>query len=124
MSDGDGNIIAEQNFEPGAAAVAWNGLTTSGAEAPRGRYTFSVRYGAENGETEIAPAAVFATVLEARRQGGEAILLLDGGGTVASGDVEGIRWPQQTAGTPAPTGGGEDAQADGGDDSEPNGEEG
>lgn len=91
--DGVGNVIAEQAFEPGSELVTWDGTVTGGGKAPPGSYEFGVRYGAANGETEVADAAVFARVTEAKRSGADTTLILQGGGRVDASDVTGVRRP-------------------------------
>lgn len=107
VSDGDGNIVAEQAFEPGAEAVTWNGTVKGGGTAPPGSYDFSVRYGAASGETEVADAAVFARVTEARRSGADTILILHGGGRVNADEVTGARRPDRQGANTLPVDEGE-----------------
>jgi flagellar basal-body rod modification protein FlgD len=95
VSDGSGNVIAEQAFDPGTSPVIWDGTLAGGGAAPAGPYTFSVRYSAANGETEIADAEVFARVIESRRDGADIVLRLEGGSTVTTDKVSGVRRPDE-----------------------------
>jgi flagellar basal-body rod modification protein FlgD len=94
VTDAKGEVVAEQNFTPGASAVTWDGALKGGGKAEAGApYGFAVRYGSEKGETETGGASVYTRVVEARIEDGEALLMLSGGGSVAAKDVTGVRNP-------------------------------
>jgi flagellar basal-body rod modification protein FlgD len=93
VRDTNGDVVAEQPFTPGDGAVTWNGQLASGADAPPGTYAFSARYASETGETEVMPAAVYTAVREARRDGDDTLLTLNGGATIATDEVSGVRRP-------------------------------
>lgn len=92
----DGKTVAEQRMAPDDKSVTWSGKTADGVPVPHGTYSFAVRFGGAQGLTETHDAAVFARVTEARRAGGDVMLMLEGGGSVLSKDVQAVRNPLQT----------------------------
>ena len=94
VSNADGEVVAEQRFEPDAPVVIWDGKLKDGSKAPEAVYTFSVRYATIKGETETADASTYGRVIEARREGADTLLLLEGGGVIDSADVTGARPPR------------------------------
>ena len=91
--DADGKTVAEQKVEPDATVVTWDGKTSAGGNAPPGSYTFAVRYATLQGDTETLDGSVYARVNEARREGGDVVLVLAGGGTVKADEVQAVRNP-------------------------------
>lgn len=97
VRDAKGDVVGEQRFTPDAPVVIWDGKLKDGSAAPEGVYAFSVRYGTIKGETETVDASTYARVTEARREGADTVLLLDGGGTIAANAVTGARPPRTAA---------------------------
>ncbi len=91
VRDGTGEIVARQPVDGGDEQIIWNGLTTAGAAAPEGPYSFSVE--SVNGTTilPVQQAAGFSRVEEIRLGGDTPILVLQGGDTVSLPDVLAVR---------------------------------
>ncbi len=86
-----GDVVARQQVDGADKQITWNGLDLNGATAPEGLYSFTVE--SANG-TAILPtqqAAGFTKVEEVRVDGDEPVLVLQGGDTVALGDVLAVR---------------------------------
>lgn len=89
----DGGVAAEIPFPPGAGSVAWDGKLAGGADAAPGAYRFEARYAMAQGAVETRDAAVYARVIEARREDGEIVLGLAGGGSARADAVSALRDP-------------------------------
>ncbi len=91
----DGSVAAEIPFTPGAGSVAWDGKLADGADAAPGAYRFEARYAMPQGAVETRDAEVYARVIEARREDGEIVLGLAGGGSARAGEVTALRAPAE-----------------------------
>lgn len=77
--------------------VQWAGIQDDGTPFPAGNYRFSVE-GSTNGEvTSTTPAETYARITEARLQGTQTVLILEGGTAIGAGDVGGLREPSTLA---------------------------
>ena len=73
--------------------LEWNGVDGNGNPFPVGLYDFSVE-GYNNGDlTSTRTVDVYTEIVEARVEGGETILLMSGGATIAASLVSGLRQP-------------------------------
>jgi flagellar basal-body rod modification protein FlgD len=91
VRDASGAVIDEQPFTPGATSLTWDGRLESGETAEPGNYRFEARFGLPQEATTTIDAEVFSRVIEARREGGEAILTVGGGVSVLADDVTAVR---------------------------------
>ncbi len=91
VRDAAGAVVREIGFPPADESVTWDGKRADGAEAEKGDYGFSVRFGEEGGATTNLPAQTFQRVVEARRTDGEPMLRLAGGAVVAADAVGAVR---------------------------------
>lgn len=91
VRNASGDVIARQSVNGSDSKIIWNGLNLSGATAPEGLYSFEVEN--SNG-TAILPtqqATGFTKVEEVRVDSDEPILVLQGGETIALGEVLAVR---------------------------------
>lgn len=86
-----GDIIARQTVNGIDEKISWNGLDLNGVAAPEGTYSFTVE--SVNGTTILPTqqASGFTKVEEVRVDGDEPILILQGGDSLALGDVLAVR---------------------------------
>lgn len=77
-----------------AEPVSWSGVTSSGATVPEGLYSFEVVSHA--GEEALAqdPVDVYSRVTEVRAEGGDTILILEGGAAISAQQISALRDPQ------------------------------
>ncbi len=76
-----------------ADPVEWAGVSPGGDPFPEGLYSFEL-VSTSNGEVITADVVeVYSTVTEVRAQGGETILILEGGAAVATNQVSALRDP-------------------------------
>ncbi len=91
VRDEAGDVIARQPVGSEDEQIVWNGLTTAGAAASRGLYSFSVE--SVNGTTilPVQQAAGFSKVEEVRLGGEVPALVLQGGDTISLPEVLAVR---------------------------------
>ena len=95
--DESGSEILRRAIPVSADPVHWNGITNDGTTAPDGNYRFEVESHA-NGELLVSDSAeTYARIVEARTEGGETVLILEGGSAVLAGNVSGLREPVPTS---------------------------
>ena len=77
----------------GAEPLEWSGLDAQGNSSELGLYSFEVV--SYSGDDILAQDAVevYSTVTEVRSQGGEIVLILQGGAAIASSQVSALRDP-------------------------------
>lgn len=97
VRDQDGAIVDRRTLTGDTASYRWDGATDDGGTVPPGRYTFEVE--SRRGEEVIAtsPVAAYLPIREARIENGQTYLVLPGGLIVESGQVTGLRRPENTA---------------------------
>ena len=76
-----------------AEPVEWAGVSSDGTPFPLGLYTFEVRSIAGGEVLMQEQAEVYSTVQEVRAEGGETILMLEGGVAVSALSVSALRDP-------------------------------
>lgn len=92
--DSTGNEVRRMSIPVSADPIEWDGLDASGTPVPHGTYSFGVESRA-NGEILLLEAAdAYGKVTEARFEGGQSVLILEGGSLVLSEDVTGLREPR------------------------------
>lgn len=76
-----------------AEPFEWAGVGPGGVPFPAGQYSFEVISTLEGEVLTQDTAEVYSTVTEVRAQGGETILILEGGAAVATSQVSALRDP-------------------------------
>jgi len=84
-------VVARRQIDPAASSIAWDGQDELGRSLPHGLYAFEIESYRENQLVETTPGEVFARVSEVRIEGGEQVLVLEGGGRAALDSVTAIR---------------------------------
>ena len=85
-----GQPVARVTVAPDAQDLSWDGLESTGAPAPAGRYRAEITY-AVGEEATTLTAQPYGLVEEVRLIGGAPVLLLDSGSSVAIADVGTVR---------------------------------
>jgi flagellar basal-body rod modification protein FlgD len=93
VRDGAGREVQRYEIGADAAQIQWSGRNAYGYPSMPGLYSFSVE--SFLGETSLAetPVQSYSLLTEARVEGGEVILVTDGGAEIAANAVTGIRKP-------------------------------
>lgn len=76
-----------------AEPIKWSGLDSSGYPRDLGLYSFEVVSFVGGEALAQDPVEVYSTVTEVRSQGGETVLILEGGAAVAASQVSALRDP-------------------------------
>lgn len=93
VHDADGQEVERFDIPVSADPVIWSGLDSSGFPRELGLYSFEVV--SFSGDEALAqdPVEVYSTVTEVRSQGGETVLILEGGAAIAASQVSALRDP-------------------------------
>jgi len=91
IRNADGNEIDRQTIPVSSEPVEWAGVGADGTPLPSGFYKFEVVSKSGGQEISTDPAEVYATVTEVRAVDGKAVLVTQGGGTVAADSVTAVR---------------------------------
>lgn len=87
-----GTVIERIDVPLSEQTIEWTGQA-NGSTVPEGLYTFTVESFANGALVSSAPAQVYTRVTEARVDGGNAVLIAEGGVEVNAADVTGLREP-------------------------------
>ena len=89
------NGVEVQRFDIPISAepVEWAGVAPGGTAYPSGLYSFEVISSLEGEVLTQETAEVYSTVTEVRAQGGETLLILEGGSAIATSQVSALREP-------------------------------
>ena len=91
VRDSAGVEVQRLPFAPGTNEVSWSGATEGGVPLPYGLYTFEV-VGKINGEvTSQSDVDTYSRIDEVRLEGGQTMLVLEGGAVIPSGFVTALR---------------------------------
>jgi flagellar basal-body rod modification protein FlgD len=91
VKDAGGAVVSRQSIPNSAEPIEWAGVTADGQPLPPGLYGFEV-VSLTGGEAQLTePAEIYATVTEVRAVGGQTMLVLEGGATVAASAVTALR---------------------------------
>ena len=90
----DGEEVQRRSIPVSADPIEWDGLDDSGNPLPSGTYSFGVESRANGELLMLEPAEAYGRVTEARTQGGQSVLILEGGSMVLTSDVSGLREPR------------------------------
>ncbi|MDG1377767.1 MAG: flagellar hook capping FlgD N-terminal domain-containing protein [Yoonia sp.] len=76
-----------------ADPVQWSGMDAEGFPRPLGLYSFEIVSSAGGDILAQAPVDVYGTITEVRSQGGETVLILQGGAAISATQVSALRDP-------------------------------
>lgn len=91
VRDASGSVVQRSVIPASSETLTWAGVTTDGGPFPPGLYSFSLESRAGGEAMATDPVEVYATVREARLDGGEVELVFDGAATVAANAVSAVR---------------------------------
>lgn len=93
VTNADGSEVERFDVPIGAEPLEWSGLDANGYPHELGLYSFEVV--SYSGEDILAQDTVdvYSTVTEVRSQGGETVLILEGGAAIATSQVSALRDP-------------------------------
>jgi len=88
-----GDVVQNQDAPTAGGEVLWAGVGENGTPLPPGTYTVEVE--SYSGEALLGtnPVIQLARVVEARNEGGQTFLIMEGGQKIAADDVLGLRSP-------------------------------
>lgn len=91
VTDAGGAEVQRLELPSSAQAYEWSGLAEDGSPLPHGQYRFNlVSYSGDEVLID-EPAEIYARVTEVRAEGGETILILEGGSGVLANQVSALR---------------------------------
>lgn len=93
VSNAAGDEVERFDIPISAEPISWSGLDAKGYPREQGLYSFEVA--SYSGEDILAQDTVdvYSTVTEVRSQGGETLLILQGGAAIAASQVSALRDP-------------------------------
>ena len=94
VRDSGGTVIAREDLPLTNGAYLWTGETMTGATAKSGQYSFEMETSANGEILSSDPIPTYSRVVEARRNGTDTVLVLDGGISVSASQVTGLRQVQ------------------------------
>lgn len=89
----DGDEIDRINLPVSADPYQWNGTDANGNLMPVGHYSFNVESWSEGEMLLDEPAGTYSRILEAQSLGGQTVVVLNGGESIATGAITGLREP-------------------------------
>ncbi|WP_299401235.1 flagellar hook capping FlgD N-terminal domain-containing protein [uncultured Roseobacter sp.] len=89
----NGDEVQRRQIPTGAEPVEWAGLADDGTPFEAGLYSFKVESRLLGQAIGTNPAETYSRITEARKQGEETMLVLDGGVSVTTTDVTALREP-------------------------------
>ena len=93
VTDANGLEVGRFDTPVSADVIEWDGLDGQGVSLPHGLYSFEeISYIGDDAMTND-PVAVYSQITEVRSQGGETILILEGGAAVSASQVNALRAP-------------------------------
>ena len=93
VKDARGNEVQRNALPLAAQEVIWAGVSADGTPFPTGQYSFAVESRANDTVVSTTPAQTYARITEARIDDGETVLIVEGGGTLRTDAVTGLRAP-------------------------------
>jgi len=94
VRDSDGNEVQRIDLPVTADAYEWTGVDDDGVAFEEGMYTFNVESIDSQGEVLLSEMAeIYTEVKETQMQGGDVVLILDGGSAILSSSVTALRDP-------------------------------
>jgi flagellar basal-body rod modification protein FlgD len=86
-----GAEVQRTNIPLSKAPFDWAGVRDNGTPFPQGLYRFEVESYSNGSLTQTSTAETYGTVIEARLDGGQTVLVLQGGAEVQADDVTALR---------------------------------
>lgn len=93
VRDAQGAEVQRSAFDGSPQDIVWAGLARDGTELPPGTYQVSVESFSDDALVATTPAQIYGRIVEARVQGSETILVMEGGQEVAASGLLGLREP-------------------------------
>lgn len=94
VRDASGEEVQRADLTLPAAPLQWAGTAAGGRTLPEGLYSFEVESYADDGLLAVTPVESFASVIEARIEGGQTVLVLQGGVELPAAEVAALRAAQ------------------------------
>ncbi len=101
VRDAMGAVVDRRDLPRDSPQFAWHGIDSDGMPLPAGRYSFDMELRSGGTLVDTVPVPAYQPVREARREGGQTVLVLTGGLMVDSAQITGLRAPEETGGNPA-----------------------
>jgi len=93
VKDARGAEVQRNALPLAAQDVVWAGVSSDGTPFPTGQYSFSVESRLLGEVIGTTPAQTYNRITEARIEQGETVLITEGGGTLTTQAVTGLRAP-------------------------------
>lgn len=93
IRDSNGILVQRVDVLARGGDVTWTGRDAGGAALPHGQYSATVESFSQGDVIETHPAQVHATITEARQDGAQTLLVMQGGQTVSATDITALRDP-------------------------------
>ncbi|MCG6903785.1 MAG: flagellar hook assembly protein FlgD [Rhodobacter sp.] len=93
VRDASGAEVQRAQIPASSDPVAWNGVLANGSALPHGLYDFAVESYADGALVASDTVEIYARIVEARSEGGETVLVTEGGAKVPAALVSGLREP-------------------------------
>lgn len=91
--DSDGTLVQRQTISTTGEPTQWQGIADNGTPFEPGLYSFKVESNAIGNVFSTDPAETYTRIVEARREGSETLLILQGGSSVSADAVTALRDP-------------------------------
>lgn len=93
VRDSGGAEVQRAQIPVSGGALEWTGILADGSTLPPGAYAFSVESHGNGALIATDPVEVYTRIVEARSEGGQTVLVTEGGGSVPASAVTGLRDP-------------------------------
>lgn len=93
VRDAQGAVVSRRSVSPEGGETLWAGTDSFGNPLPAGTYTLTVESYAAGEPIAEHPAEIHTTIVEARNDSGEPVLIMEDGQAVTADRVLGLRAP-------------------------------
>ncbi len=93
VKDAQGREVARGPVPVSAEPIEWAGVGAGGTPLPNGTYSFELVSKRDGEVLRTDPVELYAVVREVRAEGGQAVLVMEGGATVPANRVTALRDP-------------------------------
>lgn len=93
VKDAQGREVSRSPVPVSAEPIQWAGVRPGGTPLPNGTYSFELVSKRDGEVLRTDPVELYAVVREVRAEGGQAVLVMDGGATVPASKVTALRDP-------------------------------
>ncbi len=93
VRDTQGTELQRFAVPPVSGPIEWAGVDETGAPLPPGSYAISVESFTGNDLSETHPVEIQSRIVEARRENGQTVLILEGGQQVSADEILGLSEP-------------------------------